>query len=235
VQNPDTVRLPAPTLHQAAVEVARSFQHTAVSGIAAGADGLHTIFAGTHIHISLTLPPKGAGPEALWQADLATGAVAELVNNGAPGALCNGLGSSVLTGTTAQGKPVPTIPTQEITPNAPANQHFAAASKSSAQIIRSVTHTVSEFGLRVASLRVIDADGPALDLAVIVPNANQLTQHLVVTLNAAFKRTDYVGVYLEFRDVSGTALVGLDESARSSSGGQWIQPGLKMGYPYAHG
>lgn len=141
---------------------------------------------------------------------------------------------SVVTGRTSQGKPA-SLPTEQLETNAPANQYFAASSQSRAEISQYVRRTVTRLGLTVMSLHVIDAVGPALDLTVTVRDISQLKGKLPATLMAALMPTHYVGTYVAFRDRAGTRLIGLESSARTSSGGQWVRPGSGIDYPYPHG
>jgi uncharacterized protein YqjF (DUF2071 family) len=162
------------------------------------------------------------------------GAVAELVNNGTPGTLCNGLMGSVLSGTATRGGPEPSLPVPYLLTNAPANQYFAASADTSAQIASSVARTAFKFGFALSTMRVLDADGPAIEVVLATPPSVTLTQPLFLKLTSALlpHPSPYVGAYLEIRDQSGAPLVKITRSARTSSGGQWEAPGIEVGYPH---
>jgi hypothetical protein len=216
--------------------VTKAFRNTAISGISVEPKQPAGVPRGTYVRIAVTLPPTGPGSdvEAMWQADIAMGAVAELVNNGTPGILCNGLIGAIVSGRTARSGTVAPVSEPVMFTNAPANQYFAASADTSAQIATSVAHTASSFGLTPSSVRVLDADGPAIEVVLTTPDSVKLTEPLFLHLTSALlpHPSPYVGAYLEIRDQSGAPLIKIIRSARTSSGGQWIAPGTEVGYPH---
>lgn len=166
-----------------------------------------------------------------WQAELAQGALAEVMDVNEPDL------ANVIVGSTIQAQ-LPDGTTAVVGGGAgdiAAGQQFRFPADD-AHAVGQARKIVKQFGLRPGSVRVLHADGAALAVTATVASRHQLAG-IVGRLKDALLGSParYVGLYLELRDSSGAPLVKVAVALRTGVGTFWTRPGFTEDVGIAHG
>ena len=94
----------------------------------------------------------------------------------------------------------------------------------------------SEFGLHVRTITIHHPFGPAIDVAMVVPDVS-LLKNRVDLLEQALLGSQIAaeGLYLQLEDSSGSLIARFSDAYRVGVGGSWIDPALDVPLGIGHG
>jgi len=161
----------------------------------------------------------GPTTEALWQAELLVGALAELA--GSHRSLQRDIGTIDVSAQLPDGKVFPDVGGS--IGGVARGQHFAGATYTDAEVRHSVERRASALGLTVDSVAVFRALGAAPAVVVTAPNIRAATTNHDLLENKLFGSTPlYEGYFLEIRGKDGKPHVWRGFSALTATGLIWI-------------
>lgn len=175
---------------------------------------------------------NGQQVPAEWQAELAQGALADLLNTSRQSNTANVIVGSTITGILPNGTSMQVAGgAGDVT----SGQVFTAPSDTSAIQIRT-TSVLTSFGLDLISIKTWRPLGTAISVVASVPDLRLLSGKLnKLTSAIEGSPAQYDGVYLEIRNRRGVPIVRTATALRIGAGSLWIKPGLGVRFGTMHG
>ena len=171
---------------------------------------------------------------AMWEADLAQGAIADRLANG------QGDLAQVIVGSTVSldtGDPSNLEDLGGGAGDVAAGQVFAAqaAGESDGQIIDDVSAALAADGLTVQKVRVLHPLGPAVYIRATTQDVASIKGDFNSLLSSVQGNGRFEGVYLEIDGGDGTPIMKSADAYRAGAGAVWFAPGIDEVLNIGHG
>ena len=171
------------------------------------------------------LADSDSGPSAVlatWEAEVAEGAIADLINPGAKSL------ADVIHGATIELQ-TPDGALHDVGAeigNIAPNQQFGAE-ESDAQARSSVIKSLSTLGIDATGVEILNPLDRAIRVVAVAPDIESLKTSVPALSRAVLGDPPaFEGMYIEVRDKTGAPVVVLCSMLRNGSGGFWLRPGL---------
>lgn len=192
--------------------------------------GITTTSTGAGLHVAITLTRNDDRVQDVWLADLAVGAVGELVHSD------QAVANDLISGATAVGPGKGGDPVTTYLGVGAVRLGQVFGSPSDATLVAHVAAVAKRHGLEVVSLQILHPLESAMSVTFVVPDGAPIDWTIDALRTALVgKSPDVEGVLIELDDSHGQALLQSGVSYRTGEGGLWFASGQDERFGAVHG